>query len=542
MKLRSYGKINLTLDIIRRRDDGYHDLESVFQQINLYDDITILPRDDGEVLVTASDSEISGPCNICHGAALMVKDLTGLRQGVSIHINKRIPMGAGLGGGSSNAAAVLKGMNRLFRLGLELQDLMGLAGKIGMDVPFHLMGGTCLVRGRGEIVERLKPLPKRHLVIVFPGFSISTKEAYGSLYYDRIGKTKSTSAFMKGYDPVYLHNDFEHSIIPRHPEIAFIKEQLGRHSLLSGSGSCVFGIYHERKEAESRYAVLRELYDGIFLTETINKRVSFASDMGMCGGVKRALAGIENLGGSVHVLGGLVHNDHATRPLRERGIRFVNDHRSVDEGVVVISAHGAPDRTREQIIERGLTLVDLTCPVVKNLQDITKRKEREGKRVIILGDAGHPEIRGVTGNLSRFTVVQDFDDITGADRASALFVVSQTTMDEERYQRFTEMIRKLDATVESADTVCDAARKRQSSARDLALRSDLVLVIGGKVSANTKRLLDICKRNTQARMIEDESELKPEWFADIERIGITAGASTPDWIIESVERQLQLLL
>ncbi len=544
MELRSYAKINLTLDILGRRDDGYHELESVFQQVNLYDDIVIQPRDDGAIHVTATSGDIAGRNNICYGAAHMVRELTGLKLGVDIDIIKRIPMGAGLGGGSSNAAAVLKGMNHLFRLGLDREELARLGGTLGMDVPFHLQGGTCIGRGRGEIIEPLKPLQKLYLVIVFPGFSISTREAYGTLSYDRTGKMKSSASFRREYDLNYIHNDFEYSIIEHYPEIGAIKTMLGEHSLLSGSGSCVFGIYHDRDEAERYCMRMRQKYKSAFLTETINKRVLYAGTMGFCGGVKRALEGISKLGNGsdVHVLGSLVHNEQVTQRLLDQGIRFVSDEKSVKSGTVVISAHGVSDRTQKELRDRGLPVVDLTCPVVKNLQDITRQKEQEGKTIIILGDADHPEIRGVTGNLSRFKVVRSAEEVTGADLDDHVFIASQTTIDAGLYDLFKEKMHALLGDIEAADSVCRATRKRQSSALDLARRSDLVLVIGGSISANTRCLLDVCRRSTRALQVENDEELDPEWFADCERIGITAGASTPDWVIESVENKLRLLL
>lgn len=542
MNIRSYAKINLTLDILGRRDDGYHELESVFQQVNLYDDITILPRSDRAVHVTSSCHEIAGSGNICYGAACRLKELTGLKEGVTIDIRKRIPMGAGLGGGSSNAAAVLKGMNHLFRLGLGREDLLALGRTIGMDVPFHILGGTCIGSGRGDVIEELPPIEKHYVVIVYPGFSISTKEAYGSLRYDLTGKAGSSAAFRQGYDIGFIHNDFEYSIIERYPEIGAIKEKLGPCSQLSGSGSCVFGIYRTREEAEQGRRRLHGEYASLFLTETVNKQIMFAGTMGICGGVRRALDGIEGLDGvpDVQVLGGLVHNESVTRRLREKGIRFVNDHAAITQGTVVISAHGVSDLTMEEIRRKGLPVVDLTCPVVKKLQEVTKAKERQGKTIVILGDADHPEIRGVTGNLSRYKVVQTPEDAAGA--GTGIFIASQTTVDAAQYDAFKARMRELVGDVEAADSVCSATKQRQSSARDLARRSDLVLVIGGRISANTRRLFEICRDSTAAHQIEGDEELEPEWFTGSERIGITAGASTPDWVIRSVEEKLRLLL
>ena len=544
MKIRSYAKINLTLDIRGRRDDGYHELETVFQQVSLHDDVVITPRPDGEIAVSAGRADLDGGKNICHRAAALMKERFGIRDGVSITITKRIPVGAGLSGGSSNAAAVLKGMNHMFRLELGQGELAEIGAELGMDVAFHVIGGTCAGRGRGEILEPLPPLPKMHVVIVYPGFSISTAGAYGSLAYEKTGRQNATARFIDGYDPRFLHNDFEYSIIDRYPEIARVKSLLGEHALLSGSGSCVFGLYRRREEAEFHYRRAAREYAGAFLVGTVNKRISYAKKMGFCSGVRRAIDGIMDVADEegVHVLGSLVHNGDVIRRLAEGGVKFVDDQAAVNRGTIVISAHGAPEAVIGRIRERGLRLRDLTCPMVSKLQRLTLQKEREGKKVVLLGDRGHPEVVGVAGNLSDCTVIQGPEDVPAAAGRTDIYLASQTTADEETFNAVAKRLAGLGMSVEVGDSVCPATRDRQESARDLARRSDLVLIVGGKMSANTRRLHEICSKKVEARLIESGDELDPEWFADRESIGITAGASTPGWVIESVEKKLRLLL
>lgn len=544
MKIRSHAKINLTLDILGRREDGYHELETIFQQVGLHDDIEILPRADELITVDAGRDDLNGKNNICHRAAVLMKERFGIREGVAISITKRIPLGAGLGGGSSNAAAVLKGMNHLFRIDLDREELARIGAELGMDVAFPVMGGTCVGRGRGEALEELPPFPETHLVIVYPGFSIGTAGAYGSLAYDKTGRRNATARFREGYDPRHLHNDFEYSILEHYPEIARVRKLLGDHSLLSGSGSCVFGLYRSRDEAELHYRRAAGEYADVFLTRTLNKSISYAGEMGFCSGVRRAIEGIMDVSDEegVHVLGSLVHNGDVVRRLAERGVKFVDDHAAVTSGTMVISAHGASEAVIGRIRERGLRLRDLTCPMVRKLQRQTLQKEREGKTVFLLGDRGHPEVVGVAGNLAQCRVVQGPGDITVDSEADDIYLASQTTADAETFDAVAERLAGMGARVEVGDSVCPATRDRQESARELSRRSDLVLVVGGKNSANTRRLHEICSKKVTARLIENGDELDPEWFADRERIGITAGASTPGWVIESVGKKLRLLL
>jgi len=269
MKLKSYAKINLTLDILGRRKDGYHEISTIFQQINFYDDI-ILDKTDGDIAVKSNLKKLENGNNLAYRAAKLIKEKCKVEQGVLIDIAKRIPPGAGLGGGSSNAAVVLKGLNNLWNLKLKNEKLMEFGRELGMDVPFHIVGGTCLGQGRGEIITKIRDFPAHYVVLVFPGFAISTKDAYSNLNLKITGNKKSTEKFIKNYDLSQMHNDFEYSIFREYPKLKKIKEELGAYALLSGSGSSVFGLFKNKKDAKEVYDRLNKTYRNVYLATTLN--------------------------------------------------------------------------------------------------------------------------------------------------------------------------------------------------------------------------------------------------------------------------------
>jgi 4-diphosphocytidyl-2-C-methyl-D-erythritol kinase len=265
--IKAFAKVNLGLSILGQRDDGYHDIESILQTISLADEIGItlggssiaLSSDDPDLPVDGS--------NLCHRAAKLFLEYAGEKAGASIHIEKRIPVGAGLGGGSSDAAAVLTGLDIILsrKAGNEKLRRMGL--EIGSDVPFFIEGGTSLVSGRGELVTPVKPEPFFSYLIVYPHFSIDTKWAYGRIKfltkkanYSSINIYNFAATATKG-EPMKLRNDFEEVMLSEYPELSQIRELLTMHGAravsLSGSGSSVFGIFHDRQEMNDALSVLR---------------------------------------------------------------------------------------------------------------------------------------------------------------------------------------------------------------------------------------------------------------------------------------------
>ena len=248
MKLQAHAKVNLTLDILGKRSDGFHSLKSVMQEISLHDEITLESLDSDTIEFSCNVHELEGEDNLCYRAAALLKRTFMIERGVSISLLKHIPTQAGLGGGSSDAAAVLKGLNSLWELKLSDSDLAKLGAELGSDVPFFVYGGTCLVSGRGEIVEKLEG-PSFSFVVVIPEITVSTKDAYADLNLSVVGKKNSSEQFLKDFDVAFIHNDFEECVFKKHPSLDEIKVQLLEHgakaAFLAGSGSAVVGVIDE---------------------------------------------------------------------------------------------------------------------------------------------------------------------------------------------------------------------------------------------------------------------------------------------------------
>ena len=257
MKLLAYAKINLGLHVLARRPDGYHDLETVFHQINQCDEIEILPHATFE-FSTESAEVPRDSSNLCFRAASLLQQKFGVSDGASIRLKKRIPVGAGLGGGSSDGAAVLKGLTRLWNLRVEPSALHELAAELGSDVPFFLYGGTSFATGRGEQLKAFKVRVPYWILVVTPPIHVSTAWAYSNLKPASSGARSDLQATVlkamaDSQSGGLLTNDFEPLVFSAYPEIRAIKDSMlheGSHcTLLSGSGSSVFGLFADEKRA-----------------------------------------------------------------------------------------------------------------------------------------------------------------------------------------------------------------------------------------------------------------------------------------------------
>ena len=254
--VRCSAKINLYLDVIRRRDDGYHDIETVFQPVTLYDIIRIEPAARG-ITLTGDDPGIRwDSSNLCWKAAGLILGEDGEGRGVSISVRKNIPAGAGLGGGSSDAAGVLSGVNELFGLGIDRQRLMETALEIGSDVPFFLFGSPAIGRGRGELLEKTNGLETGTILIVKPDLNVSTRWAYQNpnliLTRPECGhKLNCLLGGLKDFPDIALEasNSFQEVVVGEYPVIGRILALLEREgaslSLMSGSGSACFALYED---------------------------------------------------------------------------------------------------------------------------------------------------------------------------------------------------------------------------------------------------------------------------------------------------------
>ena len=276
------AKINLSLDIVSKMANGYHSLRTIMQTVNLRDEITIECGPGEGIRVDTGVPYI--PCderNIAAKAAIAFFDYTGIKgYKVKISINKKIPVCAGLGGGSTDGACVIRLLDKAFNTELDRVSLERIASSFGSDVPFSISGGTKLAEGRGELLTDLPPIPKCHIVICKPPFSCSTPELFGLVKCEKIRARPDTEGIVKalsdgdiGGIARRMYNVFE-DVLPRgRQEIAEIKSALldngALGAVMTGSGPAVFGLFEEKSKAEAAYGQLIKNYDECFLTETL---------------------------------------------------------------------------------------------------------------------------------------------------------------------------------------------------------------------------------------------------------------------------------
>ena len=258
--VRAYAKINLGLRILRKRPDGYHDIETVFHRIDLFDELSLSPAAEIEVI---SDSEAApgDEKNLCHRAARMLRERAGVRHGVSIRLAKRIPVGAGCGGGSSDAAAVLRTLPRLWGVGITGESLLSVAAELGSDVPYFLADGSAAASGRGEILDYFTLDLPFAILLCNPGIPVSTAWAYGEIIPRSDPTRPPLREIIAGgiAEPSRLQeelvNDFEGPVFRQHPAIRTIKEEMiangAAYASLSGSGSSVFGFFRQLPAARA---------------------------------------------------------------------------------------------------------------------------------------------------------------------------------------------------------------------------------------------------------------------------------------------------
>jgi 4-hydroxy-3-methylbut-2-enyl diphosphate reductase len=272
--------------------------------------------------------------------------------------------------------------------------------------------------------------------------------------------------------------------------------------------------------------------------------VKIARTAGFCWGVRRTVDKVmevaDRRGGPVVTLGPIIHNPQAVARFREKGVGTVSAVQEVGDGTtVVVRTHGAVREELERAETRGLEVVDGTCPYVKYPQAMAQRLSREGYHVVVVGDANHAEVKGVVSySEGACTVVKPGGPIPEI-KAKKVAVIAQTTCIGADFERVVGALAIRHKEVRAVNTICNDTEERQADARSLAREVDAVVVVGGKNSANTRHLAEIC-RDIQPRTwhVETEAELKPEWFDGCRTVGLSAGASTPDWVVEGVARWL----
>lgn len=281
MNVKAWAKLNLALDILRKREDGYHDLQMVMQSVSLCDELTITPAD-GEGAMTTNLSYLPADGrNLAQLAAAAFREVTGKGGQVDIAIEKNIPVCAGMGGGSSDAAAVLRAMNEMTGAGLSLMELAKIGEQVGSDVPYCVLGGTAMAEGRGEILTPLSPLPHCWVAVCKPTFPVSTPQLFGRVDVRKIVRRPDTAGLVAALEAGDLigvarrmYNVFEDVMEPRRRgEIDAIKAAMidcgALGASMSGSGPTVFGLFEEKKQAEEACVRLSELYKNVYLSETV---------------------------------------------------------------------------------------------------------------------------------------------------------------------------------------------------------------------------------------------------------------------------------
>ena len=276
-------------------------------------------------------------------------------------------------------------------------------------------------------------------------------------------------------------------------------------------------------------------------------RLKIAKKVGFCFGVRRAVEMAEEVlkkEGRAYSLGSIIHNKQVVEDLSRRGLKVIKKIDEADSGVLVISSHGISPDAANEILKRSLKLVDTTCPFVRNAQETARSLGEEGYTVIIVGDVNHPEVKALYDFAGKKAHV--VKDALGLEALKLklnekIGILSQTTQSMENFLGVVKAL--IDTRPESLrvfNTICKDAQVRQAAARDISREVDLMLIVGGKNSANTKRLFEVCKKILRrSYLIETEDDLKSQWFKDVSVVGITSGASTPDHIVRRVAKVLK---
>ena len=277
-------------------------------------------------------------------------------------------------------------------------------------------------------------------------------------------------------------------------------------------------------------------------------RIEVASHAGVCYGVERALKlaahAAESARGSVTTLGPLIHNPIVVRDLESAGVKGAQTVDEVESGTLIIRAHGVVPQVIDQARAKGLEVLDATCPYVKKVHMAAEKLVREGYQLIVVGESGHPEVEGILGHAGDAAhVVSTPHDLDGVDLARKVGVVVQTTQTPANLAAIVSALALRTMDLRVVNTICSATQERQDSAAELASRADVMIVIGGKNSGNTRRLAEICMACCpRTHHIEDSSEIQRTWFEGVALVGITAGASTPGTHIDAALACINRLL
>ena len=280
MKIKAYGKVNISLDVVGKREDGYHLLSMIMQNIDLYDEIEVEKQQCGITLECNKSYVPVDNRNLAYKAAEIFKERYDIVDGVKINIEKNIPVSAGLAGGSTDAAAVLKVMNELFNVNATEEELMELGLKLGADIPYCIHGGTALCEGIGEIITPIKSFKDKIIVLVKPAFGVSTKEVYKNFNLEKVKQHPKTAEIINAIENDELNfvannmkNLLENVTLRKHKILIKIKEEMNAcgaiNSMMSGSGPTVFAFFDDMLKAQRCFEKMKKKYSDVFITRTI---------------------------------------------------------------------------------------------------------------------------------------------------------------------------------------------------------------------------------------------------------------------------------
>lgn len=277
--------------------------------------------------------------------------------------------------------------------------------------------------------------------------------------------------------------------------------------------------------------------------------VKIAKNAGFCFGVKRAMKmawdELQKSEDGIYALGPLIHNKQAVLKYEENGLKTIDEVREVPTSKsMIIRSHGVGEIVYTESKEKGLNVIDTTCPFVKKIHEVAKKHYSQGFDIIVIGDEKHPEVIGINGWCNNEAIIiktlEDLENIS-LDKNKKYCVVAQTTINIDLYNKILEALsNKLDNVIFN-NTICSATKVRQEAAKEISSDVDMMVVVGGKHSSNTQKLVQICQEYVPTLAIETVNELNPEDFKGFKKVGLTAGASTPDWIIEEVISYIKAL-
>lgn len=273
-------------------------------------------------------------------------------------------------------------------------------------------------------------------------------------------------------------------------------------------------------------------------------KIEIAEHAGYCYGVERALKitreAAAQLSGDIYTLGPIIHNPAVVRELTQKGVKAIDDLGRITSGTVIIRSHGVEPGVLKEAENKGLKVVDATCPFVKKAQQCAKKLLNEGYQVVIVGERNHPEIIGIKGYAGDNAVVVEMDDQPPKDLGDRIGIVVQTTQSPSSLQKAINHLLPTASELKVFNTICSATYLRQEGAHLLASRADVIFVVGGRNSANTSRLVTICEEaGARVHHIETEEEIDPAWISGSSIVGITGGASTPEYQIKNVSKRLK---